>query len=202
MLLALVMVGAAVSPGFHLDRLAATIVAYFLGLGIGAHALDQLEPRGSHYVKKMRNKELAGIAAVGLAGGTAIGFYYAFTLTLWLVPFILVNLFFAIAYPLPSRVLGGLFHNNLGFAFAWGFVPFLTSYFVNSLVLTLAGLLLGLPAAAVAWSEIQLSRRSRMARKEGSPDVNYGGSETALKLLVLSTCTVALILLVGRLMLG
>jgi hypothetical protein len=202
MLLAFVVIGAAVSPGFHLDRLAATIAAYFLGLGIGAHAIDQLEPGGSHYVKKMGSKELVGLAAIGLVGGTAIGFYYALSLTLWLVPFILVNLFFAIAYPLPSRVAGGLFHNNLNFAFAWGFLPFITSYFVNSLALTFTGLILGLPAAAVAWSEIHLSRRSRLARKESLPSANQGGLETVLKLLVLSTCSVALLLLVGRLALG
>jgi hypothetical protein len=202
MLLALVVIGAAVSPGFHLDRLAATVAAYFMGLGIGAHALDQLEPTGSHYVKKMRSRELIWTAAFGLAGGTAIGFYYALVLTPLLVPFILVNLFFAIAYPLPSRVAGRIFHNNLSFAFAWGFVPFLTSYFVNSLSLTPYGLVLSLLAVVVAWTEIHLSRIARRARKEGLPIANYGASEKALKALVTSTCSVALLLLLGRLALG
>jgi len=114
----------------------------------------------------------------------------------------LANLFFAIAYPLPSRVAGGFFHNNLSFAFAWGFLPFITSYFVNSLAVTTASVVLGLPAAAAAWGEIRLSRRARTARQEGLPSVNYGGLETALKLLVVSTCFVALLLLVGRLTLG
>jgi hypothetical protein len=202
MLLALVVIGATVSPGLHLDRLAATIGAYFLGLGIGAHAIDQLEPGGSLYVKKMGSDELVGLAVVGLVGGTAIGLYYALTLTPWLVPFILVNLFFAIAYPLPSRAAGGLFHNNLSFAFAWGFLPFLTSYFVNSLALTAGSVVLGLPAAAVAWGEIRLSRRARMARKEGSPTADHEGPEKALRLLVVSTCSIALLLLIGRLELG
>lgn len=202
MLLALVTMGAAVSPGFSPDRLAATVVAYFLGLGIGAHSLDQLEPGGSHYVKKMGNRELVGLAIVGLGGGTAIGCYYAIALTPWLAIFILVNLFFAIAYPLPSRVAGGLFHNNPAFSFAWGFLPFETSYFVNSLTLTSVGLILGLPAAAAAWGEISLSRRARLARKEGLPRVYYGAREAALKLLVVSTCAIALLLLVDRLVLG
>lgn len=202
MLLALVTIGATVSSEFSLQRLGATVIAYFLGLGVGAHALDQLERGGSRYVKKMSARELVVIAALGLGGGTAIGSFYAITLTPWLVPLIAVNLFFAVAYPLPSRVAGGLFHNNLSFSFAWGFLPFETSYFVNSLVLTSVGLVLGLPVAAVAWGEIRLSRRSRLARKERLPSVSYAGSETALKLLVSSTCVVALLLLVGRLASG
>jgi hypothetical protein len=202
MLLSFVVIGAAVSPGFHLDRLAATIGAYFLGLGIGAHAIDQLEPSGSHYVKKMGSQELVGLAAVGLAGGTAIGLYYALTLTPWLVPFILVNLFFAIAYPLPSHAARGLFHNDLTFSFAWGFLPFLTSYFVNSPAVTAGSVVLGLPAAAVAWGEIRLSRRARMARKEGLPTADYGGPEKVLGLLVASTCSIALLLLTVRLAWG
>jgi len=202
MLLAFVAIGAAVSPAFHPDRLAAALVAYFLGLGIGAHSVDQLEPHGSHYVKKMSSRELAWSAALGLAGGTAIGSYYALTLTPWLVPLILANLFFAIAYPLPSRVAGGLFHNNLTFAFAWGFLPLLTSYFANSLTLASAGVIACLPAGAAAWAEIRLSRRARSARKEGLSAVHYRWPEKALKLLVASTCSIALLLVVGRLVLG
>ena len=202
MLLSFVVIGAAVSPGLHLDRLAATVCAYFLGLGIGAHAIDQLEPSGSHYVTKMGSEELVGLAAVGLVGGTTIGFYYALTLTAWLVPFILINLFFAVAYPLPSRVAGGFFHNNLSFAFAWGFLPSVTSYFVNSPALTAGSVVLGLPAAAVAWGEIRLSRRARMARKEGLPTADYEGPEKALGLLVASTCSIALLLLAVRLAWG
>ena len=202
MLLALVAIGAVVSPEFHSDRLAATVAAYFLGLGIGAHALDQLEPHGSHYVKKMGGRELGGIGIIGLVGGAAIGLFYALTLTLWLVPFILVGLFFAVAYPLPSRVGGGLFHNDLSFSFAWGFMPFVTSYFVNSLALTPAGVALGIPAAAAAWGEIHLSRRARVARREGLPATSYEGTEKALKLLVASTCLIAVLLLFTRLTAG
>jgi len=199
MLLAIVVIGATVSPDLHLDRLAATAAAYFLGLGIGAHALDQLEPHGSHYVKKMNWRELFGIGVLGLAGGSVIGFYYAVTLAPWLTLFILVSLFFAVAYPLPSFVAGGLFHNDPSFAFAWGFAPFITSYFVNSLSLTAASVILGIPAAAAAWGEIRLSRRARAARKEGLPAANYGGPEKMLKLLVVTTCLVAVLLLIGRL---
>lgn len=201
MLLAFVAIGAAASPGFHPDRLAAAMVAYFLGLAIGAHSLDQLEPGGSHYVKKMSGRELALIAALGLAGGTAIGAYYALTLTPWLVPFILASLFFAFAYPLPSRVAGGLFHNNLSFALAWGLLPTLTSYFVNSLTLASAGVIVCLPAAAAAWAEIRLSRQARSARKEGLQE-KHRGPERALKLLVAATCSVALLLVCARLVLG
>jgi len=202
MLLAFVAIGAGVSPGFHVDRLAAALVAYSMGLGIGAHSIDQLEPTGSHYVKRMNRRELAWSGGLGLAGGTAIGSYYALTLTPWLIPLIAVNLFFAFAYPLPSRVAGGLFHNNLSFAFAWGALPFLTSFFANSLTLNSVGAAVCVPVAAAAWTEIRLSRHARSARKEGLPAGSYGRQERALKVLVASTCAAALVLVVGRLLLG
>lgn len=202
MLLAFVTIGAAVSAGFHPDRLAATILAYFFGLGIGAHSIDQLEPNGSHYVRKMSSRDLTLSAAFGLATGTAIGSYYALTLSLWLIPFIAVNLFFALAYPLPSRMAGGLFHNNLTFAFAWGFLPFVTSYFVNALTLASAGVIVCVPVAAAAWTEIRLGRRARSARKEGLSAEHYRGPERTLKVLVVSTCSIALLSVGVRLALG
>ncbi len=202
MLLSFVAIGASVSPQLHLDRLAAALVAYFLGLGVGAHSLDQLEPSGSHYVQKMTGRDLALGATIGLAGGTAIGAYYALTVTVWLIPFIVANLFFAFAYPLPSRVAGGLFHNNASFALAWGLLPFLTSYFVNSQDLVRLGVAACLPVTAAAWTEIHLSRRARAARREGVPPERYRGDEKALKLLVASTCLSALVLVAARLTLG
>src|SRR6478736_484346 len=43
--LSFVAVGAALAPEFHLDRLVWALVAFFLALGIAAHALDELKGR-------------------------------------------------------------------------------------------------------------------------------------------------------------
>src|SRR5215468_1808076 len=43
--LSYVLLGAAAAPVVHGGRLAATLVAFFLAVGIGAHALDELHDR-------------------------------------------------------------------------------------------------------------------------------------------------------------
>lgn len=184
MVLSFVIIGAAAAPRVYPDRLVATLAAYFLGLGIGAHSFDQLEPNGSHYVQSLSRKDLAVLGAVGMTGAVAIGAYYAATVTPFLLLFILAGFFFALAYTLPSRVGGGLFHNNLCFAFAWGYLPYLTSYYVNSQSMAPIVLLGGLLPALAAFAEITLSRSVRKARKHDLPPKAYTTAETVLKLLV------------------
>lgn len=184
MVLSFVIIGAVAAPRTFPDRLVATMAAYFLGLGIGAHSLDQLEPNGSHYVQSLTRRDLAVLGAVGMTGAVAIGVYYATTLTPFLLLFILAGFFFALAYTLPTFFGGGLFHNNLSFAFSWGYLPYLTSYYVNSQSITPIVLLAGLPLALAAFAEITLSRSVRKARKKDFPPKAYSKAETALKLLV------------------
>jgi 1,4-dihydroxy-2-naphthoate octaprenyltransferase len=182
--LSFVIFGALAAPRAYPDRLVATLVAYFLGLGIGAHSLDQLEPNGSHYVQSLNRRELAIIGSSALVGAVAVGAYYATTVTPSLLVFIFVGLFFAFAYALPTFVAGGLFHNNVCFAFAWGYLPYLTSYYVNSQSISPIVLLGGLPLALAAFAEISLSRSARKARKQDLPPAAYAPTENALKLLV------------------
>jgi len=199
MVLAFVLAGAAAAPHIHLDRLAGTLLAYFVGLGIGVHALDQLEPAGSHYVERLGSHELVVMAILGLGGAAAIGLYFTTTVTEWLFPLIAAGLFFAVAYPLPSRVGHGWFHNDLSFSFSWGFLPLVTSYFVNSVELTPLAVGAGTLAALAAAAEIRLSRRARAARKEALPGASFGHLESELKLLVTATCSVALLMTAAKL---
>ncbi len=43
--LSYVVMGAALAPQFEWDRLLAALAAFFLGMGVGAHALDELNGR-------------------------------------------------------------------------------------------------------------------------------------------------------------
>ena len=184
MVLSFVVIGAAAAPRGYPDRIVATMVAYFLGLGVGAHALDQLEPKGSHYVQSLSTRDLVALGAVGMTGAVAIGAYYAATVAPLLALFILAGVFFALAYTLPTFVAGDLFHNNVSFAVAWGYLPYLTSYYVNSQSIAPVVFLGGLPLALAAFAEITLSRSVRRARSRGLPPRAYSAGEAALKLLV------------------
>ncbi len=43
--LSFVVLGAAIAPTIHLERLMGTLLAFFLAVGIAAHALDELNGR-------------------------------------------------------------------------------------------------------------------------------------------------------------
>src|SRR4051812_759244 len=126
--LSYVALGAVASPQLHGDRLAATLLAFFLAVGVCAHALDELN--GRPLGTQLSDRVLVGLAAVALAGAVAIGVVGAVTVSLGLVPFVAVGAFIVVAYNL--ELFGGRFHSDFWFAAAWGAFPALTGYWINA----------------------------------------------------------------------
>src|SRR3954467_13329614 len=89
--LSYVALGAAAAPELHGDRLVATLAAFFLGVGVCAHALDELS--GRPLGTRLSDGVLIGLAAVALAGAVAVGIVGAATVSLWLVPFVVAGAF-------------------------------------------------------------------------------------------------------------
>src|ERR671930_1551025 len=58
--------GAAAAPVLHLDRLGAALGAFFLAVGIGAHALDELH--GHPLQTGLSRRALMALALTALAG--------------------------------------------------------------------------------------------------------------------------------------
>jgi hypothetical protein len=96
--LSYVALGAATAPELHGDRLAATLLAFFLAVGVCAHALDELNGRPLRTL--LSDAVLVGLAVAGLAGAVAIGIVGAATVSLGLLPFVAVGAFIVIAYNL------------------------------------------------------------------------------------------------------
>src|SRR4051794_31316670 len=69
--LSYVALGAVAAPTLHVDRLAATLVAFLLAVGVCAHALDELN--GRPLGTRLSDGVLAALAGVSLAGAVAIG---------------------------------------------------------------------------------------------------------------------------------
>ncbi len=69
--LSYVAVGAALAPQFHLDRMLWGMAAFFLAMGVAAHALDELQ--GRPLQTQIPGPVLVGLAAVALGGAVAIG---------------------------------------------------------------------------------------------------------------------------------
>src|SRR5579859_567120 len=69
--LSYVALGAAAAPRLHVIRLGAALCAFFLAVGVSAHALDELNGRPLN--TQLRQGTLVALAVVGLAGAVAIG---------------------------------------------------------------------------------------------------------------------------------
>jgi hypothetical protein len=127
--LSYVALGAAVAPVFHPVRLWAALGAFFLAVGVSAHALDELH--GHPLRTRIADRVLVGLAAVGLGGAVAIGIAGLVTVSWSLAPFVAVGASLVLAYNL--ELFGGRFHTDLWFAASWGAFPALTSFWANAL---------------------------------------------------------------------
>jgi hypothetical protein len=61
--------------------------------------------------------------------------------------------------------MGGRFHSDLWFAVGWGAFPAFTGYFVNSLEVGLAGLLMAAGCMAMSFAQRRLSSAARELRR-------------------------------------
>ncbi len=127
--LSYVALGAAAAPELHPERLWAALGAFFLAVGVAAHALDELQ--GHPLKTRLSDRTLALLAAVGLIGALAIGVAGVFVVSATLIPFVLVGPMIVLAYNL--ELAGGRFHTDFWFAAAWGAFPALTGFWVNAL---------------------------------------------------------------------
>jgi hypothetical protein len=159
--LSYVAIGAAAAPHLHADRLAAALGAFFLGVGVCAHALDELDGRPLR--TRLSDRSLVAIAVVGIAGAVAIGIVGAVTVSLGLVPFVVAGTFIVAAYNL--QLLGGRFHTDFWFAAAWGAFPALTGYWINALELHAQGLLVAAACFMLSVAQRRLSTPARELRR-------------------------------------
>lgn len=159
--LSYVAIGAAVAPHVYAGRTAACLGAFFLAVGVCAHALDEFNgrPLGTH----LSNTTLEALAGAGLAGALGIGVLGAVTVSPTLIVFIALGAFLVVAYNL--ELFGGRFHSDLWFAFAWGAFPVLTGYWVNALALRPADVLVAGACMLLSVAQRSLSTPVRDLRR-------------------------------------
>jgi hypothetical protein len=190
--LSYVAIGAALAPEFAGRRLLAALAAFFLALGIGAHALDELNGRPLR--TRIPTGVLVALAAVSIGGAVAIGIAAALAWTPWLLLFVAAGGFLVVAYNL--ELLGGAFHSDLWFGLAWGAFPLLTAYFVTAERLTETAILGALFALVTSLAQRALSTEVRGIRRRGTGDPSMlGPLETALRLLGVAMVILAAALL-------
>jgi hypothetical protein len=159
--LSYVVLGVALAPTVHVERLVASLVAFFLAMGLSAHALDELSGRPLN--TRIPDLTLRLIAVGGLGGAVAMGIAGSLAVTPWLLAFVAFGLFIAPAYNLEW--FGGRFHSDFWFAFAWGSFPFLTAYWVSGEQPEPAALFGAVAAFALSMAQRILSHRVREMRR-------------------------------------
>ena len=159
--LSYVVVGAALAPHVSLTALLATLIAFFLAVGLAAHALDELNGRPLH--TRIPAPALVTVTAVGLAGAVALGAAGVARAGWALLPFMIVGPVLVIAY--NAELFGGIIHTDLGFAAAWGAFPVLTAYTAQTGRLALAPVLAAAAALALSAAQRRLSTPARTLRR-------------------------------------
>ncbi len=159
--LSYVALGAAAAPHIYANRLAAALGAFFLAVGISAHALDELN--GRPLGTKLTRPTLIALAAVSLTGAVAIGIAGIVVVSLLLVPLVLAGGLLVPAYNL--ELAGGRFHSDAWFALAWGGFPAFTGYFANALTIRPAGILITAACCLLSVAQRQLSTPVRRLRR-------------------------------------
>ncbi len=175
--LAYVVIGACLAPVVNTTRLIATLIAFFLAVGLAAHALDELHgrPLRTHIPAGV----LLAVAGVALVGAMALGVAGSIQVGWALVPFLVVGPVLVVGY--NFELFGGALHNDAGFAASWGAFPVLTAYVAQTGTLAVAPSIAAAGAFALSAAQRALSTPARLLRRratqvEGSITLSDGGS--------------------------
>jgi hypothetical protein len=190
--LSYVAVGAALAPRFHLDRMLWGLAAFFLAMGVAAHALDELQGRPLR--TRIPSSVLVAVAVAALAGAVAIGAGAAAAWGFWLLAFVAVG-----AVLVPAYNLELAFHNDLGFAVAWGAFPALTGYFVEAQTVRVEGIAAAVYALLLSLAQRTLSTPVRHARRSEGTTAGIEPLERALRALTWAAVALAVGLVAARL---
>jgi heme O synthase-like polyprenyltransferase len=210
--LSYVVVGGCLAPTVAWGRLGLAVLAFALALGVGAHALDELNGRPLR--TRIPERMLVALAVGSVVAACAIGIAVAFASDPLLLVFVAVGAFLVPAYNL--ELLGGRFHSDLWFGLAWGAFPLLTGYAACAGRVSAGAVLAAAWATLLSLAQRQLSTPVRRLRRQvrsvtGRLELADGSSEAldadaltaapeaALRLLTAATVALAAALVVVRL---
>lgn len=158
--LSYVPIGAALAPDLDWLVLGGTLTAFAIGLGIGAHALDEVKGRPLGTGLSDRVLWAMGLGAMGVS--LAIAIVGAFVVSPWVILWAIVGILLAVGYALEWPVL----HTDLGFGLAWGSFPLLVGFWAQTQTLTPAVLAMAVMACLLSLAQRALSTPARFVRRK------------------------------------
>jgi len=209
--LSYIVIGATLAPEWRPGRLGLTLAAFFLAVGLGAHALDEMNGRPLR--TRIPPRALIGLAGVSIAGAVAIGIVGAVLYDAWLLMFVGFGAFIVVAYNL--ELAGGRFHSDAWFAIAWGGFPLLTGYFAAAERIRVEAVVAAIFASLLSLAQRLLSTQVRTVRRRVAsvsgtieltdgrvepvtPETLIAATEQALRALTAATIALAVALVLLR----
>ena len=176
--LSYVAIGAALAVSVDWLRLAGTILAFFCGLGIAAHALDELKGRPLSTSFSDRTLRLLGIG--GFVAAAAVAAVGVFVISPWVLAWAALGIALAAGYALewPSWL-----HTDLGFGVAWGGFPVIVGYWAQEEGLSGAAIVVAAAAVLLSLAQRALSTPARFVRRRTDTatatfdDSRWGGAK-------------------------
>ena len=177
--LSYVVIGASLAPSLDVGLLAATVAAFFFAVGIGAHALDELNGRPLR--TSISSRTLAAVGAMSILAAAVIGVGLVFAAGWVLAPFVVAGVVLAAGYSLEW--VGGRLHTAAAFAGAWGVFPVVVGFVVQTGRLEVPVLFAAAGACGLSLAQRALSTPARVLRRktaslEGSLRTSDGHVQT------------------------
>ncbi|CAN5701966.1 hypothetical protein BH23CHL2_BH23CHL2_30000 [soil metagenome] len=160
--LSYVVFGAALVGDLDWIRLAGTMLAFFAGTGVAAHALDEFNGRPLN--TDLSDTTLLVLAGLGFLAALAVTAAGIVVISPWVVAWAVAGFVLAAAYPLEW--FGGRIHTDLGFALSWGAFPVLVGAWAQAEALTVPVIGVALAATLLSLAQRALSTPARFVRRE------------------------------------
>lgn len=159
--LSLVAVGACLTGPVSAPRLVASLVAFFLAVGVAAHCLDELHGRPLRTT--LPAAQLIIVATVALGGAVGLGVLGVLVVGGWFILFIVVGVLVALGYNL--ELFKGRLHTRAVLVLSWGGFPVLTAFYAQHRSLNFAALCAAGYGTLVTLAQQQLSTPARDLRR-------------------------------------
>ncbi len=185
----------ALSAEFHWDRYLLGLVAVFLGLVVGAHYIDIAGSKGKYrpFFPEMNSRRLMVIGVASALLGATVGVYIALAYNPYFLVFVGLASLSAIFYPLERPKV---IHSYAGFGLAWGFLPALGAYYLQSFKIDL--LSLGF-AIFVGITVIQMHHMAVLSNEKDNPPAVTRNARYLLRLHRAAAFSLGLMLLASKL---
>ena len=180
--LSYVAIGAALATEVDAQRLLGTLIAFAFGLGVGAHALDELHDRPLSTGLSATSLRFLGWGGLAAAATMAlVGSYVISPVSLiWGAAGVLL----AAAYALEWSTW---LHSAAGFALAWGAFPVLVGYWAQTESISVSAVVVAGAAAILSMAQRALSTPARHLRRNTTEANTAAGDQDWDHATLLST---------------